>query len=83
MSGVRGGGTEEEGESFFKKDFCLFMIEREKERQRHRERSSLPERSLMWDSIPTPGSCPEPKADAQLLSHPGVLGSENLKQILH
>ena len=26
----------------------------------------------MWDSIPGPGSCPDPKADAQPLSHPGV-----------
>ena len=26
----------------------------------------------MQDSIPGPGSHPEPKADAQLLSHPGL-----------
>ena len=28
--------------------------------------------SLMWDLIPGPGSHPEPKAEAQLLSHPDV-----------
>ena len=26
----------------------------------------------MWDLIPDPGSRPEPKADAQPSSHPGV-----------
>ena len=26
----------------------------------------------MWDSILTPGSCPEPKADAQPLSNPDI-----------
>ena len=26
----------------------------------------------MWDSIPELGSRPEPKADAQMLSHPGI-----------
>ena len=29
-------------------------------------------RSPMWDLILDLGSCPEPKADAQLLSHLGV-----------
>ena len=48
--------------------------ERERERQRHREREKqapyrVPEVGL--DSR-TPGSHPEPKADAQLLSHPSV-----------
>ena len=39
-----------------------------------RERSRLPAWSPMWDSLDprTPGSCPGPKAGAQLLSHPGV-----------
>ena len=36
-----------------------------------RGRSKLPVGSLMWDS--TLGSCPEPKADAHTLSHPGVV----------
>ena len=49
------------------------MRDTEKERQRHRGRSRLPIGSPMQDSIPGfPGSCPEPKADAQSLSHPGV-----------
>ena len=52
--------------------------EREKERQTDtdtdtdRGRSILLAGSLMWDSIPEPGSHPEPKAEAQLLSHPGI-----------
>ena len=46
---------------------------RDTERQRHRGRSRLLAGSLMWDSIPKPGSCPELKAVAQPLSHPGVL----------
>ena len=37
-----------------------------------RERSRPLTGSTMWDPIPGPGSCPEPKADAQWLSHPGV-----------
>ena len=37
-----------------------------------RRRSRLLTRSLMQDSIPELGSSPEPKADAQPLSHPGV-----------
>ena len=36
------------------------------------ERSRLLTGSLRQDSIPGPGSRPEPKADAQPLSHPGV-----------
>ena len=37
-----------------------------------RRRSRLPVGSAMRDSIPRLGSGPEPKANAQLLSHPGV-----------
>ena len=45
-----------------------------RERQRHRQREKQapcgePDGGL---DPGTPGSCPEPKADAQLLSHPGV-----------
>ena len=48
--------------------------ERERERQRHRQREKQapcrkPDVGLDSD---TPGSCPELKADAQLLSHPSV-----------
>ena len=28
----------------------------------------------------TPGSCPEPKADTQLLSHPGIPGMTSLRE---
>ena len=38
-----------------------------------RGRSRLPAGHLMQDLILDPGSCPEPKADAYLLSYPGVL----------
>ena len=45
------------------------------ERKRHigRGRSRLPTGNPMWDLIPGTGSWPEPKTDAQPLSHPGVL----------
>ena len=33
----------------------------------------------MWDSIPGPGSHPEPKADARPLSQPSVPDGETLK----
>ena len=51
--------------------------EREKVRQRHRQR----EKQAPWREPDagldprTPGSHPEPKADARPLSHPGVPGS--------
>ena len=63
---------------FFK--IYLFMRDTEREaRDTSGERSRLPARSPMWDSIPgPPGSHPEPKADAQPLSHPGVLYSSLL-----
>ena len=37
-----------------------------------RERSRFLRESLMWDLILGPGARPEPKADDQPLSHPGV-----------
>ena len=37
-----------------------------------RGRSRIPVGSLIRDSIPKPGSRPEPKADIQPLSHPGA-----------
>ena len=65
--------------SFLKK-FYLFMRgrererERERERQRHRQRKKqVPCREPDVGLDPgTPGSRPEPKADAQPLSHPGI-----------
>ena len=49
--------------------------ERERERQRHRQREKrAPCREPDVGLDPgTPGSRPEPKADTQPLSHPGVL----------
>ena len=54
--------------------------ERQRQRQREKEAGSLQgARCGTWSQEPhvgldprTPGSCPEVKADAQLLNHPGV-----------
>ena len=49
------------------------MRDTERERQRHRQREKqapLKEPDVELDPR-TPGSCPEPKADAHPLSHPG------------
>ena len=52
--------------SILKKDFIYSP-------ETGRGRSRLHVGSPMWDSIPgPPGSHPEPKADTQPLSHPGV-----------
>ena len=50
------------------------MRDPERKRQRHREEEEqVPCREPDAELDPrTPGSCPEPKADAQPLSHPGV-----------
>ena len=50
------------------------MRDTERERQRHRQREKqAPCRESDVGLDPgTPGSCPEPKADAQPLSHPGL-----------
>ena len=45
---------------------------RERGRDTGRGRSRLHAGSGTWDSSRIPASCPEPKADAQPLSHPGV-----------
>ena len=62
---------------FLKKRSYLFIHERyrERERQRHRQRvkqAPCRDPKMGFDSR-TPGSCPEPKADTQPLSHPGCL----------
>ena len=51
------------------------MRDRERERQRHRQREKqVPCRKPDVGLDPRAlGSCPEPKANAQLLSHAGVL----------
>lgn len=54
--------------------FYLFIHERQRERQRHRQRENqapCKEPDVGLDPG-TPRSRPKPKADAQLLSHPGV-----------
>ena len=50
------------------------MTDTHTQRQRHRQREKqAPCREPDVGLDPgTPGSCPEPKADAQLLSHPGI-----------
>ena len=60
---------------FIFKDFIyLFMRDTKRERQRHRQREKqAPCREADVGLNPrTPGSCSEPKAGAQPLSHPGV-----------
>ena len=61
---------------FFKKKdvIYLFMKDTERERQRHRQKEKqvpcrVPDAGLYPRTL---GSCPEPKADTQPLSHPGV-----------
>ena len=56
------------------------MRDRERGKDTGKGRSGLPEGSPMWDSIPRPGSPLETKADAQLLSHPGVSPDPYLKE---
>ena len=48
------------------------MRDRKKGRDIDRGRSRFLTGSPMWDSISAPGSHPEPKTDAQPLSHPGI-----------
>ena len=59
---------------FFLSRFYLFIHDRERERQRHRQREKqAPCREANVGLDPgTSRSHPEPKADAQPLSHPGI-----------
>ena len=52
----------------------LFIHERQREGQRHkkREKQAPPREPIAGLDPGIPGSCPEPKTEAQLLSHPGV-----------
>ena len=62
-----------------KKDFIyLFMIHTKRQRHRQREKQAPCEEPDMGLNPRTPGSHPELKADAQLLSHPGVPYSQLL-----
>ena len=63
---------------FFKRIY-LFIHEIHTGRDIDGGRSRLPVGSPMWDSILDPGSHPEPKAHAQLLSHPGILKFHNFR----
>ena len=52
----------------------LFIHESHRERQRHRQKEKeapCREPDVGLD-LGTPGSCPKPKADIQLLIHPGI-----------
>ena len=56
--------------SFFFSFMIVFIHERHRDRQRHRQREKQAP-CRVWDPR-TSGSGPEPKADAQPLSHPGA-----------
>ena len=58
----------------FFKIVSIYSLETQREKQRHRQREKqAPCREPDMGLDPkTPGSRPEPKADAQPLSHPGV-----------
>ena len=51
----------------------LFMRDREKQRHKQRKKQALCGELNVELDPRTPGSRPEPKADAQPLTHPGVL----------
>ena len=56
-----------------KKDFIYSLeTQRERERQRQREKQAPCRKPDVGFDPGTAGSRPEPQADAQLLSHPGV-----------
>ena len=58
------------------------MRHRERERQRHRGRRRLHVKKPDVGLDPrTPGSSPEPKADTQSLSHPGVVPMSLLSRL--
>ena len=58
---------------FFKDFIYLFMRDTQKERERQREKQCPCREPNVGLDPRTAGSHPEPKADAQRLSHPGVL----------
>ena len=62
----------------FKKNIYLFIHERETERQR--EKQAPPQEAQCRTGSWIPGSHPEPKTDAQPVSHPGVPLSDNLNE---
>ena len=60
------------GTIVFLRILFIYSFMRNTERGRAIVRSRLLAGSGMWKLIPEPASRPEPKADAQPLSHPGV-----------
>ena len=70
-------------DTFFKR-FYLFVRDTESERQRHRQREKqAPCREPDGGLDPgSQGSHPEPKADAQPLSHPGIPRIPDFRVIL-
>ena len=58
----------------FLKIFYLFIHERQRERQRQRQREKQAPHGEPYAGLypRTPASPPEPKADGQPLSHPGI-----------
>ena len=69
---------------FFKDFIYLFMRDTERRRHRQREKQATRREPNVGLHPRTPESCPKPKADAQPLSHPGILSSlqdwtENMK----
>ena len=60
----------------------LFIHERHTERHRHRQREKqAPHREPNVRPSPRQGSYPEPKADAQPLSHPGAPGDDSFNAL--
>ena len=49
------------------------MRDRERQRHKQREKQAPSGKPHVGLNPRSPGSCPEPKVDAQLLSHPGIL----------
>ena len=71
---------------FFFLGFYVFIHERQRERQGHRKREEkqAPCREPLAVLHPgTPGSCPEPNADAQPLSHPGIPRVRKILKMLY
>ena len=59
---------------------CLFTRHRERQRHRQKEKQAHHREPDVGLNPGTPGSGHEPKADAQLLSHPGVPGRHFLRR---
>ena len=56
----------------FLKIVFIYVFMRDTDRQRQREKQAPRREPNVGLDPRTPGSCPEPKADAQPLSHPGI-----------